>query len=168
MNAMRHALVACLAFGAMLPMGIASSAATAGELKICNDSAELKRISLVYRKGLGLLVDNWTAVGRYEIAGGSCETYFEGSKDAIVSYINILVPDGSGGLRDAKYPGTDGKGSSADFYYGDWIFCMNPNGPFEFSGTEKGLEICGPGTEQRVFSIYVSVEVRGRATLSLD
>lgn len=165
MSALKITAGVCLGALGMMAIALPSSA---GEITICNKGEETKLVSLVYSSGVGLLFDNWTAIGRYKIEGGACDTYFEGGRDVVKAYINVLVPAPNGTLRDASYNGAYDRRNSVVFDYGDWQFCMNAGGPFEIHGSQRQLEICGPGTEKRHFSILVWADTNGSASLDLN
>jgi len=164
----RSKIAALACFTVFLTPAITVHPSIAGEITICNTSKEPKRVSLVYQTGVGVLFDSWTAAGRYLIEGGACDTYFEGSTSVIRAYVNVLVPGPDGELSDGVYEGTEKRTGAITFQYGDWHYCMNPNGGFEIKGSARQLQICRPGTEKRLFGIFVWADTNARATLSLD
>ena len=143
---------AVLLSAAVFPL---SAYAHHGEFSICGGESEY-RVSLVYKRGLGVLSPTWHSKGWFNVKPYECVDIWKPNSDAIEGYLSVWKKNASGDFEPVRLTGAPGSRvdvSSDAFSYIEREFCVDPRAPFTDAGKLDELQDCGLGEQLASYTV---------------
>lgn len=98
--------VAAMAASMSVLLG-AEARAHHGGFEICNESSSVYYVSVAYRSGFGIFLDNWTLTGPFVINSKQCFPLFRPMSNALNLYIGVKSPGLLYGFREVQFTRAD-------------------------------------------------------------
>lgn len=130
-----------------------------GGLKVCNERNVDLYVNIVYKQGIGLLSNRWTADGRYFVKSGKCEYLAKPFSAALVGYLGVRIKKSNGYVDSMnENPKTTWKTSGRFGSEANKQFCTKEQ-KFEYKGTLAQLASCRSGFRKQLFQIRLDIDV---------